>query len=216
MNFKTTACKLFLSGIFLLTVTGCGSTYHMLTPVDPAHAIKPARLAVISGDKSELDKNLARLLTEELQTRTTFQVLTQEEISKKVNKYPVPVEVIKPADPKKPVWFSSDGKKKLDAIQAQLKVDYLFVIWGSELTYYHNRSESKYYARVLGNMLEYPKGEVVTVTDFFSSRRVRFWEILKKESVFVDEIISNSARWITDEFLVVTKAEKVITAENSK
>jgi hypothetical protein len=65
-------------------------------------------------------------------------------------------------------------------------------------------------------MLEYPKGEVVTVTDFFSSRRVRFWEILKKESVFVDEIISNSARWITDEFLVVTKAEKVITAENSK
>jgi hypothetical protein len=32
----------------------------------------------------------------------------------------------------------------------------------------------------------------------------------------VDEIISNSARWITDEFLVVTKAEKVITAENSK
>jgi hypothetical protein len=213
MNFKTTACKLFFLGIFLLAVTGCGSTYHTLTPVDPAHPIKPARLAVISGDKSELDKNLARALTEELRTRTTFQVLTQEEISKKINKYPVPFELIEPENPEKPVWFSPDGKKELDAIQAKLKADYLFVIWGSELTYSHNQYETKYYARILGNMLEYPKGEVVTLTDFYSYRSVSFWEIFNKESVFVDDIIGNSAKWITDEFLVVTKAVK---AENSR
>jgi hypothetical protein len=95
-------------------------------------------------------------------------------------------------------------------------VDYLFVVWGTNLTYYSDQYVTKYYMTVLGNMLEYPGGEVVTLTEFSPYRNVRIWEILKKESFFVEDLIRNSAKWITDEFLVVTKAEKVIKAEKSK
>jgi hypothetical protein len=208
--------NLLLMGILLTVLTGCGSTYKPFTPMDPAHVIKPARLAVICGGKSELDKNLAQALTEELQTRTSFTVLTQEEIGKKIDKYPVSFQLTESADKKKPVWFSPEEKKKLDAAQAKLKADYLFVVWGTNLTFYSDQNVSKYYMTVLGNMLEYPGGQVVSLTEFYPARKVRLWEILKKDSFFVEDMIKNSARCITDEFLVVTKAGKVLKAEKSK
>jgi hypothetical protein len=216
MHFSVVRWRVYFLGFVLLALTGCSSTYKPFTPMDPVHVIKPARLAVICGDKSELDKNLALALTEELRNRTTFQVLTQEEIGKKISKYPVPLQRVKPADRKKPVWLSPEEKQKIDAIQAQLKADYLFVVWGTNLTYYQDQYTTKYYMTVSGNMLEYPKGQVITLTEFYPSRKVRIWELLKKESFFVDDMIKSSARWITDEFVKVTKSGKVVTAEKAK
>src|SRR5258706_3359787 len=75
---------------FLATELGAcgGGVYKPFNPIDEKRTIKPASIAVISGSHQDGDVKLAEFVTKQLAERTTFRVLSQGEIGKRVPGYP--------------------------------------------------------------------------------------------------------------------------------
>ena len=57
---------------------------------DPSYSVKPTSVSVITGGSEEADLKLAEYLTKELKERTTFQVVSQDDVSKAIPSYPLP------------------------------------------------------------------------------------------------------------------------------
>jgi hypothetical protein len=205
--------QLFIAALLIFSLTACGGGARPFVAIDNA-TFAPARLAVISGETYDVGKNLALAVTEELQKRTKFQVLSQEEIAKKVGKYPVKIEMAHLPEASPSVWLPTEEAKKMKDIQAKLKVDYLFVVWGTNLNTWtvssQNGSSTYYNMSVFGNLLQYPSGKAVAFTDFSRNRKVSFWEAIrfKKSSYFVESLIKQSAEYVVDYFIAVTKTGK--------
>lgn len=205
--------QFFVAAFLLFTLTACGGGARPFVPIDNA-TFKPARLAVIAGETDDVGKNLALAVTEELQKRTTFRVMSQKEVAKKLRRYPSKIKMAHVSESSPSVWLPTDEAKKMAAIQKKLKVDYLFVVWGANLNSWtvssQNGSSTYYNMSVFGNLLEYPNGKAVAFTDFSQNRKVRFWEAIqfKKSSYYVDSLIKNCAKFVADHFIAVTKAAK--------
>src|SRR5262245_55745246 len=86
-----------------------GPVYKPFNPIDDKRSIKPASIAVVSGSHRDGDVKLAQFVTKQLADRTTFRVLSQEEIGKRAPGYPAAIRIkaeeeIKESD-EKVVWF---------------------------------------------------------------------------------------------------------------
>jgi hypothetical protein len=162
---------------------------------DDTTVIKKGTIAVISADGSEATLRLAEALTNELKERSTFKVLSQAKISLRLGKYPVIINEGQPENLDKPVWFGKGEKAKVDAIQAQLKVYYLFVVWTGRS---RNGISASYLTSVNGNVVEYPKGRVIGYS-FLSGR--------KSEGDDINNMLKDSAAMIADRFIQTAKAE---------
>ncbi|MER3423463.1 MAG: hypothetical protein C4293_09760 [Nitrospiraceae bacterium] len=116
----------------LITILGgCGGPNNPFVLMDEKHLLKPASIVVISGSNRGEDTKLAEALTKELKERTTFRVLSQEDIMRAIPNYPMTIKRRNVGkDEIKPVWFEASEKNKLDSIQSRLRVDYLFIVWG--------------------------------------------------------------------------------------
>ena len=123
---------LVLAGMVAL-LSGCGGTPHPFSLYDEKTSIRTGSIAVISADTSELTVRVAENLTRELKERSTFKVLSQEEVRRRVGKYPVTIKAGQPENEDNPVWFAKGEKAKVDAMHAQLKTDYVFVVWTDNL-----------------------------------------------------------------------------------
>lgn len=195
----------------MMSLLGCGGVHKPFALMDEGYKVRPSSVAVIAGSSADVDTRLARFLTEELAKRTTFRVISQEEIEKKVPSYPLNFKLGKVSDEKKPVWYAQSEKGKLDSIQARLKADYLFLVWGANLNVYtyNNGAGMKYYIVILGNLLEYPKGKPVAFTQFGNSRgQSSFLALFKDKGYDIDKLLQDSAEDVTDTFVNITKAGK--------
>jgi hypothetical protein len=197
----------------MIGLLGCGGVHKPFALMDEGYRVKPTSVAVIAGSSADVDTRLAKFLTEELAKRTTLRVISQEEVEKKVPNYPQNFKMGKVPDEKKPVWYAQSEKGKLDSIQARLKADYLFLVWGSNLTAqtvstYNGGRTTTYYISILGNLLEYPKGKPAAFTQFGNSRSQSFLALFKDKGYDVDKLLQDSAEEVTDEFITVTKAGK--------
>ena len=151
-----------LGGLF-----GC-SVQAPLRSVDENHPIKKGSLAVISGSHHGGDIFLAEQVTQKLAGSKRFSVLSQQDIARQIQDYPVLIEMqdsslIREND-EKATWFSPAGKVSLDAIQAKLGVDYLLVLWVPKIvreTPISLHGGEYYQVYPVGNLLEYPAGHVV-------------------------------------------------------
>ncbi len=152
-------------------------------------------IAVISADGSEATVMLADALTKELKERSTFKVFSQSKVGLRLGKYPVTLRKGQPETPDKPVWLGKTEKAKVDAMQAHLKVKYLFVVW-SELS--RAGTSASYNVRVDANVVEYPKGRVIGYS-FVSGK--------KSEGDGINRMLKDSAAMIADKFIGAAKAE---------
>src|SRR5512143_4098280 len=146
---------LFLAALGSLTGCGVRKPFEFF---DETTSIKSSTIAVISADGSDATMRLAAALTKELRERSTFKVWSQAKINLSLAKYPVTIKEGKPENPDKPVWFGKGEKAKVDAMQAQLKAYYLFVVWTGRA---RNGISASYITSVNGNVVEYPKGRVI-------------------------------------------------------
>src|SRR4051794_28156083 len=90
---------MLLVAVLAAGLAGCGGgVYKPFNPIDEARPIKPATIAVISGSHQYGDVKLAEFVTQQLVERTTFRVLSQEEIGKRVPGYPSAIGMKKRAD----------------------------------------------------------------------------------------------------------------------
>ncbi len=183
---------LFLAA--LMSVAGCATDHKAFELFDETTVIKSSTIAVISADGSEATVWLADALTKELRTRSNFKVFSQAKIGLRLGKYPSTIKREQPAAPEKPAWLGRGEKAKVDAMQAQLKVKYLFVVW-TELS---RTGGSESYLRVNANVVEYPKGRVIGFS-FLPDR--------KSEGHDISKMLKDSAAVIADGFIRTAKAE---------
>jgi len=188
---------LFLAA--LGSLAGCGA-HKPFEFFDEMTVMKSATIAVISADGSDATMRLAEALTKELRERSTFKVWSQAKIDLRLAKYPVTIKEGNPENPDKPVWFGKGEKAKVDAMQAQLKVRYLFVVW-TGLS--RNGASDSYHVSVNGNVLEYPKGRVIGYSLLSGSSRSSKGDDMK-------QMLKESAATMADKFIRVAKTEKPV------
>ncbi len=188
------------AGIILLLaalglLTGC-AIHKPFELFDDTTVIKSRTIAVINADGSDTTMRLAEALTNELKERSTFKVLSQAKINLRLGKYPVIISEGQPENQDKPVWFGKGEKAKVDAIQAQLKVYYLFVVWTGRA---RNGISGSYLTSMNGNIVEYPKGRVIGYS-FLSGR--------KSDGDEINAVLKDSAAMIADRFIQAAKADR--------
>ena len=186
---------LFLAA--LGSLAGCG-IHKPFELFEDKTVIKNGSIAVIRADGSEATMRLAEALTKELKERSTFKVWSQAKIDLRMAKYPVTIKEGQPENPDKPVWFSKGEKAKVDAMQAQLKVHYLFVVWTG---FSRNGASDSYHVSVNGNVVEYPKGRVIGYSRLSGSSR-------SSKGDDVNQLLKDSAAKMADKFISAAKAEK--------
>jgi len=189
-----------------------GGVYKPFNPIDEKRPIKPASIAVISGSHQDGDVKIAEFVTKQLAERTTFRVLSQAEIGKRVPGYPSTIGLKKREsindDDEKVVWFVQSEKAKLDALQARLKVDYLFVLWIPRMTVVSSNNGTTYYVYPAGNMLEYPGGRVVGSTRMGMGSSTSILALFRSKDYYILDAIQMSAEAIVDDIIKVTKSKK--------
>lgn len=202
--------------VFMAGLAGCGGgqVQKPFNPIDEAHQIRPTSVAVISGSRKDGDVKLAEFVTAQLMERTTLRVLSQEEIGKRVPGYPPTIALKKDDDIKdgddKVVWFPPSEKAKLDALQARLKVDHLFVVWVPWMTLYSSsRGGETYFVYPAGNMLAYPGGKIVASTRMSAgSSPAPLMALVRPKDYYIVDAIKKSAGAIVDDVIKVTKSKK--------
>jgi hypothetical protein len=190
-----------------------GAVYKPFNPIDEKRPIRSASIAVISGSHRDGDVKLAEFLTKQLAERTTFRVLSQQEIGKRVPGYPSVIRIKEDKeikeDDEKVVWFVPSDKAKLDALQARLKVDYLYVVWiPSMVVVSGGNSGTTYYVYPAGNMIEYPGGRVVASTRMVKGSSTSILALFRPNDYYILDAIEMSSKAIVDEMIDVTKSKK--------
>ncbi len=221
MKKKGPASKVFHISViltafsFLLLLNGCGGVHRPFELVDKNTKIRPGSLAVLSGGASEVDVKLAINLTQELKKRSTFRVMSQEEIARRVSGYPsdlVRNSKVPKEEEDNYAWFSQGNKARVDAVQAQLKTDYVFVIWAGNLSKWVTSGQGgtrvDYVVSVYGRFFEYSKGKTVAYSAFGRSRGQSCCLFGKSEGEDIDALLKDSAEEAADKFISVTGSEK--------
>ena len=194
-------------------LSGCCGIHKPFELFDDKTVIKGGTLAVISADGSEPTMRLAEALTQELKERSTFKVLSQAEVGRRLGKYPVTIREGKPENEDKPVWFAKGEKARVDAMQAQIKADYIFVVWTGDLqrvttTRAQGGTQVSYHVQVDGNVIEYPKGRVIGYSIFGGSKSQSCCLFGKSEGDDINEMLKESAVEMADKFISAAKVEK--------
>lgn len=206
--------KNFLPVTLLVTLTACSSSNFPFNPIDENKKYKPSSIAVISGGEQDAHVKLAGFITKELTERSTFRVMSQKEIEKRVPGYPTTISIISDVkeDDEKPIWFTPAEKAKLNAIQARLKVDYLFVVWNRFVRRVtvtgQGGGSTTDYVYPAGNMIEYPAGKVVASTMSVAGSDLSPMALFRDADYYIVDALKDASEDIADEFLDVTNSKK--------
>lgn len=213
-TIRNTAINIF-SAVILLTLTACSTTNFPFNPIDKNKTYKPSSIAVISGGEQDAHVKLAGFITKELTERSTFRVMSQKEIEKRIPDYPP--TIARKADKdinendEKPIWIHPSEKAKLSAIQAKLKVDYLFVVWNRfvrRVTVTGQGGSTTDYVYPAGNLIEYPGGAVVASTMSVAGSDLSPMALFRDADYYIIDALKDASEDIVDEFLKVTKSKK--------
>ena len=128
--------------LLVLTVM-LGACVATFTPVNGDVRFKGKTLAVIAGLDNEANLVVAQSMSESLRKNTRFQVMPYKQVAQTVTGYPGKIQ-----GPYKTAYFeiemdhSKTDLKRIKAIQQQLGVDYLYVLWSPSVTVYNDKIHS--------------------------------------------------------------------------
>lgn len=208
--------KTFAALALLALLTACSSANYPFNPIVKNKVYKPTTIAVVAGYEDDATVKLAGFITKEMTERTRFNVMSQAEIAKRLSGYPDNIKIRKNEDIKddeeRPIWFLPAEKAKINAIQAKLKVDYLYMVWNrtvQRVVVTSNRGGSTTdYVYPGGNLLEYPGGSVLASTMSVAGSDHSILGLFRDKDYYVVDALKISAEDIVDEFISVTKAGK--------
>lgn len=206
--------KIALPAVFIVfLLTACGGVYKPFEMMDDRAHLKPGTLAVIAGDTSETTSLIAEALTKQLRERSTFRVLSQDEVARRIGKYPVAIKRADPENEERPVWYAKGEKAKVDSIQSQVKTDYLFLVWTGHLsritrTSSQGGSSVSYVVGVVGNVMEYPKAKAAGFSNFGRQKSQTCCLFGKSEGEDINELLKDAGTVMADEFISVTRSER--------
>ncbi len=196
-----------LAAVVIITTCGCAARHPYFGLLREAHVIQPGSLAVISGDKEPASIGLAAFLTTELRNRSTFRVLSQQEIAGRVPEYPNEISDAK------------NDKRTMKSLQEKLKTDYLFVVWSQYMTkaVTSTRQLSFFFlgsgrleTDIMGQLFHYPDGTEVGTSSFRTSQSlgITAMRAMNSDNDAAAEMLQSAAASIADDFLDITKAAR--------
>lgn len=208
--------KIFGGLGLLVLLTACSSSNYPFNPIVKNKVYKPTTIAVVAGYEDDATVKLAEFITKEMAERTKFNVMSQAEIAKRLPGYPDIIKIRKNEDIKddeeKPIWFLPAEKAKINAIQAKLKVDYLYMVWNRlvrRIVVTSNQGGSTTdYVYPGGNLLEYPGGNVLAATMSVAGSDHSILGLFRDKDYYVVDALKISAEDIVDDFISVTKTGK--------
>jgi len=151
---------LLLAGVLILA--GCISSYFSIT--DSKYIFKSDRIAVVSGLDDEVSVYLAGELSRELDAKTTFKVMPEEEIARSVPGYPVTIH-----GPWSAAYFGIDEDytrtdvNRIKIIMSKLDVDYLYVLWAPSVV----RSSNSIQINIITQLLEIPSYREIAHSSYY-------------------------------------------------
>lgn len=200
--------------LLLLSLSGCAATNWPFTPFDKNKTYKPTSIAVISGGEQDAHIKLAEFISQNLTEKSKFNVLSQKEIAKRLTNYPptIAINLDVNTDDEKPVWFPPSEKAKLNALQAKLKVDYIFVVWNRfvkrvTVTGGYGGSTTDY-VYPAGNLIEYPGGKVVASTMSVAGSQLSPLALFRDADYYIVDALKDASKDIAHDFLKVTDSKK--------
>lgn len=196
----------------LAMTAGCGRNIPF-DYLQEGYAARPGSVAVVSGGTDDADVQFAGHLTKSLQQKSTLKVLSQAEVDKRAGKYPVTIKTVQPKDFDHPVWYGPNEKAKIDAMQANLKTDYVLVVWVANLSRYTSTSSQggtsvSYGASIIGNLVHYGPGKAVGYTNFGASKSQTCCLFGVSEGKDIDDLLRFSAEEIAAAVAERTKTAK--------
>ena len=200
--------------VAVLAFSCCGYS-NLFVLNDPGKDIRPGVLAVISGGDGDADVKFAECLTDELRKNTTFQVMSQDAIRRKAPGYPVPlIDGAAGKNNDDPFGTFPGNKAKLDAIQKQLKADYIYVVWIQNIKKTIEQTSTFGTTRVMmyqadgrARLLQYPGGRIIAYTEVPGSEHPGLISS-KKESDYIESMMKQMALFVRTKFAEVTKSGK--------
>jgi hypothetical protein len=206
--------KIGVSITLLSTLIACGSNYPF-NPIVKNKVYKPkSSIAVVSGGEQDGHVKLVGFITDRLTKQSSFQVMSQKEIEKRIPGYPATILInteVKDGE-EKPVWFPASEKAKLNAIQAKLKVDYIFVVWNRSVqritVYSRTGGTTTDYVYPAGNLIAYPGGKVVASTMSVASSDLSPLALFRDADYYILDALEDASDDIVDEFVDVTDSKK--------
>ena len=199
----------------LYSLVACSSSNFPFNPMDKNKQYKPSTIAIISGAEKDDSVKLAGYITDGLTKYSTFKVMTQKDIEKRMPDYPptIAINTEVKENEEKPVWFPSSQLAKLNAIQAKLKVDYIFVAWNRAVrrvtvTGGQGGGSTTDYVYPAGNLIEYPSGKVVASTMSVAGSDLSPLALFRDADYYILDALKDAAGVIVDEFVSITKSKK--------
>lgn len=199
---------------FAAAASGCGGVPFAF--IDEGVSVKPGSIAVISGVNDPSTNRLAETITEVLAKKSTFRVMSQEEIVRRVPNYPVTIiEETLTTEGDGTNWLSPKNRSRVNALHDRLKTDYIFVVWsqgvdktvvrqqgGGCLTY------TGYSLDVQGRFIEYPKSKIVGYTIFHGRKTKSCCLLFRSEGKDIDIMTVDSAEEIAEKIIETTRTAK--------
>lgn len=209
---RRTYGRIAVAALCMALLSACG-VHKPFELMNDNYQFKSGSIAVVTGSDDEATAMLAGSLTQELKQKGTLRVMSQEEVARHVSKYPSSVKRAKELkDLDHPVWYAPSEKGKIESMQAQLKTDYLFVVWGGDL--YRTVTQSSrggssvsYSVGIVANLIE-PKNKVVGYSNFGHSKSQSCCLFGKSEGDDINEMLKEAAEEMADKFLKTAKAQK--------
>ncbi len=215
-----TAVRIFvlLASVVLITlIAGCSGVPFAL--IEENYKVKPGSIAVVSGNNDEASNRLAELVTAELKKKSSFRVMSQEDIARRIPNYPFAIIKESPPsmDNQNKAWLSPGNKGRVDTVQAQLKTDYVFVLWAQNLNKLVTTSYNQYggastqvsfHVDIEGRFVEYPKSKPIGYSAYHGSKGQSCCLMFRSEGKDIDIMLGNSAENITEKLVEITKTEK--------
>ena len=133
VSSRKTHGRIAVAALCMALLSACG-VHKPFELMNENYQLRSGSIAVVTGSDDEATAMLAGSLTQQLKQKGTLRVMSQEEVARRVPKYPSSVkraQELKDLD--HPVWYAPSEKGKIESMQAQLKTDYLFVVWGGDL-----------------------------------------------------------------------------------
>lgn len=207
-----------LVAVFLLgALAACSTNNFPFSPVDKDKKYKVTTIAVIAGAEDDATVKLAGFVTDRMTEKSSFHVMSQADIAKRLgaNGYPLDIKIDTERNltDVKPIWFPAADKAKLNAVQAKLKVDYIYVVWNRfvrrvTVTNYNGGGSTTDYVYPAGNMLEYPGGTVVASTMSYAGSQLSILALFRDKDHYIVSALKDASEDIVSDFTDVTKSRK--------
>lgn len=194
--------RLVLLMLVLLFLGGCvRATFKPL--IADYHAKTGASIAVIAGLENDATVLLTQYLIEELKEQSSYAVMPQSVIVKKLKGYPFDIEgPYKTAYFEIEMDFTQTDVGKLSQIQKILGVDYLFVLW-APISVSHNSGAANV-IHVVTQMYEAPGPREVGRGRFYAYARKSALGIRSVTDGQIDQGLKNAAHKVAWELAAKT------------